>query len=292
MKTKELFEFACPECGEGKVRTTRVFNYKTKIKGYPITVDEALIGVCDRCGSESFAPEETKRWEELFYRSLEDRHAFLAPQEITELRTALGLSMEDFARLIGCTRQSISAWEKPARTSLPSRMADLLMKLVQKSQKMGAVDVLSFLIDEARKWGVVIEMRQSSVLSTSNGSLVLSTKRMPNSALAEENSSLALAAAAVGQEGDRVAVETSDGRLIGLLDYDFVQATLSLKLTTAEFPPWQAVDVEIETQGGQRFTRQNVVVRERCLILLEEISIQEEDVAQITLKAPHQATRS
>jgi putative zinc finger/helix-turn-helix YgiT family protein len=271
------------------VRTTRVFNYKTKIKGYPFTVDEALIGVCDRCGTESFAPEETKRWEELFYRSLEDRHAFLAPQEITELRAALGLSMEDLARLLGCTRQSISAWEKPARTSLPSRMADLLMKLVQKSRQTGSVDVLPFLLDEARKWGIVIELRQSPVLSTSNGNLVLRTKKIPNSALAQKNCSLALAAAAPAQEGDRVVVETLDGKLVGLLDYDFVQAALILKVT-GEFPSWKTVDIEIEMQDGQQHTRHDIAVQERCLVLLEQTSIREEDIAQITLKPPREAT--
>jgi putative zinc finger/helix-turn-helix YgiT family protein len=169
MKTRELFGFPCPECGQGTVRSTRILNYKTKIKGYPFVVDEALIGVCDRCGSESFAPEETKRWEELFYRSLEARHAFLSPQEMLELRTSLGLSMEDFARLIGCTRQSISAWEKPDRSAPPSRMADLLMKLLKESLREGAIDVLPFLLGEAQKWGMVIELRRPSVRSAHNG---------------------------------------------------------------------------------------------------------------------------
>ena len=70
MKTVKLFEYTCPECGLGTVRTTRILNYKTKIKGYPFVVEEALIGVRDRCQAESFAPEGTKRWEELLYRSL------------------------------------------------------------------------------------------------------------------------------------------------------------------------------------------------------------------------------
>jgi len=160
MQTESLFEYSCPECGRGTVRTTRVLKYKTKIKGYPFVVDEALIGVCDHCKAESFTPEETKRWEELFYSSLEARQAFLSPEEITELRTALGLSMEDFARLIGCTRQSISAWEKRDRTTLPSRMADILMRLVRHSLQRGVVDVITFLLDEAQKWGVVIEVRR------------------------------------------------------------------------------------------------------------------------------------
>lgn len=160
MKVGSLFEYTCPECGIGTVHSTQVFNYKTKIKGYPFLVDKAIIGVCNHCKAEQFAPEETKRWEELFNRSLEALQAFLSPEEITELRTALGLSMEDFARLIGCTRQSISAWEKRDRTSPPSRTADLIMKLVRESLHAGPPDVLSFLLDEARKWGLAIELRQ------------------------------------------------------------------------------------------------------------------------------------
>lgn len=173
MNTKSLFEFTCPECESGTVRTTLVHNYKTKIKGYPFVVDEAVIGVCDQCQAESFAPEETRRWEELFSRSLEARQAFLSPEEITELRKALGLSMEDFARLIGSTRQSISMWERTNRTSPPIRTADLLMKLVRQSLQSGPVDVLTFLLEEAKKWGVIIEVRRSVKPPDENGEDIL-----------------------------------------------------------------------------------------------------------------------
>lgn len=177
METELMFEYPCPECGHGTVRTTRVHNYKTKIKGYPFVVDEALIGVCDQCHAESFAPEETKRWETLFSRSLEASQAFLSPEEITELRKALDLSMEDFARLIGSTRQSISMWEKEERVSPPLRTADLLMKLVRQSHQAGPVDVLTFLLNEARKWGVIIELRRSLLHSNEDGITVFHTKR-------------------------------------------------------------------------------------------------------------------
>lgn len=101
MTAEILFEYPCSECGRGVVKTTRVYNYKTKIKGYPFVVDEALIGVCNQCQAESFAPEETKRWEERFSCSFETRNAFCSPKEIRELRKSLNLSMEGFTRLIG-----------------------------------------------------------------------------------------------------------------------------------------------------------------------------------------------
>ena len=55
MKTEILFDYACPECEQGSVQARRILNYKTKIKGYPFVVNEALIGECDQCGARSFA---------------------------------------------------------------------------------------------------------------------------------------------------------------------------------------------------------------------------------------------
>jgi putative zinc finger/helix-turn-helix YgiT family protein len=173
MEAVVLFGYACPECGLGTVRATKVQNYKTKIKGYPFIVDEALIGICDHCRAKHFTPKETQRWEELFSAALEARRAFLSPQEIAELRHNLGLSMEDFARLIGCTRQSIYNWERTNRASPPSRTADLLMRLVRESYRSGIVDVISYLLEEAKKWAVTIEVRRSSMPLEEDGGRVL-----------------------------------------------------------------------------------------------------------------------
>jgi len=172
IETEPVFEYSCPECGQGTVQNQRILNYKTKIKGYPFVVDEALIGECNQCGAHSFAPEETKRWEELFASSLEARQAFLSPKEIRELRRSLGLSMEDFARLIGATRQSISMWEKEERPSPPLRTADLLMKIVQQSLSTEPVDILPFLLEEAQKWGITMQVRRP-MPSDKNGKVVL-----------------------------------------------------------------------------------------------------------------------
>ena len=171
METEPMFEYACPGCGRGTVQTRRILNYKTKIKGYPFVVQEALIGECDQCGAHSFAPQETKRWEELFTNSLEAQQAFLSPEEIRELRESLGLSMEDFARLIGTTRQSISTWEKEGRRSPPLRTADLLMKIVRQSLSTEPVDILPFLLEEARKWGIVIQVHRP-IPSDKNGKII------------------------------------------------------------------------------------------------------------------------
>ncbi len=281
-----LFEYSCPECGLGTVRTTKIQNYKTKIKGYPFIVDEAYIGVCDHCKAEHFASTETKRWEELFYRSLEQRQAFLPPQETTELRKTLGLSMEDFARLIGCTRQSIYNWEKVDRSSPPSRMADLLMKLVRQSLSSGSIDVLAFILQEAKKWGVVLEVRQTATSPDVNTSIVLRPKLVSRRVLKQLCEELSLAAKTESEE-EELLVETPDGKPVGILEYKYELAALVLNFS-GEFAPWKLIDAEIETQDGRHLTNQELLIQEHRLVLIEKTTVREKDVARIILK-PHQS---
>ena len=163
MSLEGFRQYPCPECGKGTVYPTKFQNYKTRIKGYPYAVPEAVVGVCDACGAKTFNARETQRWEKLFCSHLKEEHIFYTPAEIAELREILGLSMEDFAKLIGATRQSVHNWEKAGRTWQPSRMADLMMKLVAESHRSGSVDVISFLLEEAEKMGLTIQVRRSLV---------------------------------------------------------------------------------------------------------------------------------
>lgn len=281
MQTESLFEYACPECGRGMIRTTRIHNYKTKIKGYPFVVDEARIGVCDQCNAESFTPEETKRWEEALSRSLEARQAFLSSEEITELRATLGLSMEDFARLIGCTRQSISMWEKRNRASLPLRMADILMKLLRQSLHAGPVDVPTFLLEEAKKWGVVIELRRPATQLTQNEGLTLQVRKLNRSDF-QKVTPLALAAENSEVQEQTVVVD-SGGKQVGLLYYDFHHGNLVIDVSS-QLPSWKAADAEIKTQDGKVLFRQAVSIKDRPIVLPDTTDLRAEDVDQITLK--------
>ncbi len=153
----------CPLCGKGTVKAKVIRNYKTRIRGYPFVVPQACIGVCDQCGERIFTAKETQRWEELFDKYLEERHALLAPAEITRLRERLGLSKRDFAYLLGVSLRSIHHWEDPERKAPPSRGSDLMMKLVGQSVESGAVEVIEFLLEEAKKWGVTIQVQQGEV---------------------------------------------------------------------------------------------------------------------------------
>ena len=285
-----LFEYKCPECGHGTVRTTRVQNYKTKIKGFPFIVNEALIGICDHCRAEHFASEETKRWEDLFYRSLEERQAFLSPKEIAGVRGDLGLSMEDFARLIGSTRQSISTWEKQDRTSPPSRTVDLLMKLVRQSLHVGPVDVVTFLLDEAKKWGIVIEVRSPVSPEKQHKNVVLLTKRK-KIRQAEPVTEYSLAAETPSAEEEEIVVETLDGSQVGMLDYDYEHAALVLE-AIGDFPPWKTLNVEFEAADGRCFSGCNISVIDGRIVLSEKTPLRPWEISKITLRPSDKEVRS
>ena len=154
-----MFNYHCEECKKGIVRPKRVKNYRTQFSGYPFIVDKAVIGVCDHCKAQYFSAKERKRWKELYENSLSAQGKFLTPEEIAQLRNQLGLSLEAFANLLGCTRQSVYNWEKKTRSSPPSKTADILMRLIRESYAQGPVNVLEFVTGEARKMGASITVK-------------------------------------------------------------------------------------------------------------------------------------
>jgi hypothetical protein len=68
-------------------------------------------------------------------------------------------SQEDFARLMGATQSSAAARESPDRTAPPWRPAELLMQLVAQAVQTKELLVLEVLLDEAKTWNVVQELR-------------------------------------------------------------------------------------------------------------------------------------
>lgn len=153
-----MYNFTCQECGEGKIQAETRRDYRTKIGGYPFVVAEAVVGVCDSCGAEVFHPEELARWASLYEESIEERELLLTAELIRETREGLGLKRGDFARLIGCTRQSVYNWERPDRHSPQLRVVDILLRLIRASMIQEDVNVLRFLQEQAEAQEVHIQI--------------------------------------------------------------------------------------------------------------------------------------
>jgi len=149
-----MFGYKCQECHRGTVREATRKEFEVKFDRIPFVVPEAVIGECDACGAEHFHGREYKRWRKLFEKQQAKTGGVLSPADIRELRKALGMTMSDFAALIGTTRQSLHHWEKDGREVPQSRMVDLVLRLLEEGVRHGAVDVVAFLHDRARGAGI------------------------------------------------------------------------------------------------------------------------------------------
>ncbi len=276
-----MFNYICEECGKGTVREKIFENYKTKIKGYPFVVDKAVIGVCEQCEAKHFDANETKRWEDLYNRNLEQKHISLLPDEIEAIRKSLSLSMEDFAFLIGCTRQSIYNWEKKDREKPQSRMADLVIKLVRHSFEVGKVDVISYLIEEAKKIGITLKVARKTP-NVAGNIIHLNVKKAPKGYLQEPKGSLSLAAVAV-EERELTIAESSNQEFTGILHYDYGTAALSLEITKDTFG-LKVIDVELIAIDDKHYIRQDVKVEDNRALLLTGTEYTENRVKEIILK--------
>jgi putative zinc finger/helix-turn-helix YgiT family protein len=273
-----MFNYTCEECGKGTVRETIFRDYQTKIKGYSFVVDEAKIGVCDKCQAKHFNSTETKRWEELYSQLLLNKNMYLSPSDILEVRESLGLSVEGLAYLIGCTRQSIYNWEKLDREKPQSRMADLLIKLVRDSARFGEINVIDFLVEGAQQLGIGLKIVGQDF---SSNVIRLTPKSVLEEYLKHSNVETKLAAA------DRVkkiiVAESSKKDVIGLLRYDFEKADLLLKILKDTIG-LRVVDVTVITSQGQECSRQAVEVKNNEILLLAETDSDGRDIKEIILK--------
>jgi DNA-binding transcriptional regulator YiaG len=248
------FGYKCQECGKGTVREETFHGYKTKLKGLPLTVDDARIGVCDQCGARHFDPSETIRWRTL----LDDKYAeaYLQPSDIQDLIKQLGLSMEQFANFVGCTRQSLYNWQQPDRTAPQSRMADLFLRLIRESHLAGQVNVLSFLTREASKLGFNIDVSAPKARTA----IVTFPQRLRVGGLGvASQSSLKLAADSDPSE-ECVVLVTEQGDKIARVFHGFQDGMLKFHFGAAV--PFAEFDAEIYFEDGTNVTARDLPMRE------------------------------
>lgn len=268
------FGYRCQECGKGTVQENVIPEFATKIRGFPFVVRGAHIGVCDVCGAEHFSARETERWEGMF----EDEHAsrFLTPSEIQEIRKSLGASMERFAFLIGCTRQSLYNWERPDRKGPQARMADLLMKLVRESRLRGPVDVVRFLQEEAKGFGISLELAPGNL---DRGPTPLVLHAQPR-ARSSGNHGLAQMAADT-EEAEIVLLSQSTGGAVGRLNYDF--ATACLELNLFEPLPFSRFRAEVRFKDGVSEGSDPVSPENLSAVLLSHTTRNQHEVSEVIL---------
>lgn len=268
------FGYKCQECGQGMVLEKVIPEYRTKLKGYPLTVENARIGVCNLCGAEHFSPIETMRWKSL----LQEKQAasYLQPDEIREIRKQIGLSMEQFAAMIGCTRQSLYNWERSEREAPQSRMADVFMRLVREAHLVGSIEVLKFLTSEAEKLGIQLDLPQKT---TQPVPLFLTPRKISAklvSRIVEETLALT---ADTETPSETVVMVTDHEQQLATLFYDYTAATLNLHFLHSV--PFDEFDADISFKDGTSVKRERALIKNYEATLIAKTARTEDDIAAV-----------
>src|SRR5262249_41372856 len=79
------------------------------------------------------------------------------PEEVRRIRTALGLSVSDFAKVLAVTRQTIHAWERTGLNALQLSPAALLLGLLAEEIAGRGNGVFRFLLRKAAARGQEIQ---------------------------------------------------------------------------------------------------------------------------------------
>ena len=61
-----MFNYLCEDCQVGTVHKTVKKNYTVNLFDKPIIIPEAIIGLCDNCGTRNYHGKEMHRWKEIY----------------------------------------------------------------------------------------------------------------------------------------------------------------------------------------------------------------------------------
>lgn len=150
-------KFACPTCGKGRMILETISSYSTKLGGIQVVVDDAKVSKCSVCGEISVSARELKRWRALQRNQLTEGAHVPRATDVRLIREKIGLSISSFASLLGVTRQTVHAWERPEGTKLPLGPAALLLKLIDKELREGISGCLDSLQNLASGRGQAVE---------------------------------------------------------------------------------------------------------------------------------------
>lgn len=122
----------CLACGAEMVATRETRRYG---RGLNVVLEDVQVFRCPACGEEEIEIPNVEGLHEVIARELAVKQQRLTPTEIRWLRTYLGYSGADFAKVMGVTPETVSRWERvdaPKRMQLPAEKLLRVMALHDK----------------------------------------------------------------------------------------------------------------------------------------------------------------
>jgi len=136
----------CLECGAVMEIAVGPHRY---ISGLDIVLHDIEVRRCPECGEEEVVIPKIEELHSVIAKSISKRPGQIQPREIRFLRTFLGYSSVDFARLLGVAPETVSRWEnlrKPQKMARPSER--FLRMLAQYAEPSRTYDLEQILLSD------------------------------------------------------------------------------------------------------------------------------------------------
>lgn len=128
-----MSETKCPMCGEGVLRSRR--EARRYGRGVEVVLENVVVRHCPACGEELVVIPAIEALHKAIAASLAKSAARLRPGEIRFLRTFLGYSSADFARVMGVSPETVSRWESLRAPQKMGTTAERLLRLMALQRK-------------------------------------------------------------------------------------------------------------------------------------------------------------
>lgn len=118
----------CPVCGKGALEIRR--EPRRYGRGIDVILMDLEVRHCQTCGEEFEVIPNIERLHEAIARDLAKSGHRLRAGEVRFLRTHLGYSSADFARVMGVSPETVSRWESKGAPKRMALSAERLLRLM------------------------------------------------------------------------------------------------------------------------------------------------------------------
>ena len=137
----------CITCDVGDLIVSRE-NYRYTECGVDITVEDMEIRRCPNCGDHQEVFENIEGLYKAIAKAIAERSPKLSGSEIRFLRTYLGLSREDFGKIMGADPRTVNRWQS-GESPMSDGNQNLLRVLVLQMKPIEEYPVSSWLLELA-----------------------------------------------------------------------------------------------------------------------------------------------
>ena len=119
---------SCAVCDSEKAKKIRK-KFEARYNQMPVVIEKVEMYRCESCGEEFFTPEQSRELSRRIKQYVRDKYGLLSPEQIVEIRKALGLSQSDLENLFGLGEKVVTRWE--TGRIIQGRAVDVALRLLQ-----------------------------------------------------------------------------------------------------------------------------------------------------------------